>query len=58
MTTSSADPKVNLVAHVILEFAWHNYGLDDVGLIGEEYAEYAWDLAAQIVGAQEDAAGA
>ena len=43
------DPATAAVARVILDFDWHNYGLDEVGEIDEEYADYAWELAGAIV---------
>ncbi len=40
---------------MISDFDWHNYGLDEVGEVeadevdGQPFADYAWDLAEQIV---------
>ena len=41
--------KVAEVARVIRDFHWFNYGLDEVGDIPEEQAEYATELARKIV---------
>ncbi len=48
MTQNRDDPSLAPLAEIILQFPWGNYGLDDVGFIEPEYADYAWDLAAKI----------
>lgn len=45
----NAKQREALVAKTIRKFDWGNYGLDEVGEIKAEYADYARDLAAQIV---------
>lgn len=56
MTKRSDDPKVMTIVEAILGFDWGNYGLDEVGEIEREYADYAWWLAKKILDAQERAA--
>ena len=43
------DPRVRLVVKVILGFPWDDYGLDEVGEIKKEHADYARALAERIV---------
>jgi len=48
-TKRSDDIRVELAADVILDFDWHNYGLDEVGEVERQYADYARELAARII---------
>jgi len=45
----SDDIRVDLAVDVILDFDWHNYGLDEVGEIERSNADYARELAARII---------
>ena len=45
----STDPLTVIVAETITGFNWGNYGLDDVGQIDPDDADYAWALAEQIL---------
>lgn len=50
------EEKIKLVTKVITGFNWGNYGLDEVALIRPADADYAVDLAAEIVGQLGDEA--
>lgn len=52
---SQDDPRVAAAVRAILSFPWHNYGLDEVGGIDDEYAEYAAPLAHAVVSAIDNA---
>ena len=49
MVTNREDPMIIRVAETIMGFDWDSYRLDEVGQIKPEFADYAWDLAAEIV---------
>lgn len=45
----SDDVRVQLAVDVILDFDWYNYGLDEVGEVERQNADYAWELAERIL---------
>jgi hypothetical protein len=49
MSQATTQQLIEATTKVILAFNWDNYGLDEVGQIDEEAADFARELAAEIV---------